>query len=94
MSYKRLTERYVDGQGFNCVRRLTWGGETLHRLAELEDKIENGTLVVVNKPFIVLDYISNGKEYYAVKIAEERDLAINLTKAEAEKKLEELSKNR
>lgn len=67
--------------------------ETYNRLAELEDKIENGTLVVVNKPFIALDYISNGKEYYAVKIAEERDLAINLTKAEAEKKLEELSKN-
>ena len=62
----------------------------LVRLAELEDKIENGTLIVVNKPFVAPDYISNGKEYYAVKIAEERDLAINLTKSEAETKLKEL----
>ena len=88
--YKRLTERYIDEQGINCVRGLAWDGEILHRLAELEDKIENGTLVVVNKPFVAFDYISNGKEYYAVKIAEERDLAINLTKAEAEAKLKEL----
>lgn len=43
--YKRLTERYIDEQGINCVRGLTWDGEILHRLAELEDKIENGTLV-------------------------------------------------
>ena len=43
--YKRLTERYIDEQGTNCVRRLAWDGEILHRLAELEDKIENGTLV-------------------------------------------------
>lgn len=43
--YKRLTERYVDKQGTNCVRKLTWDGEILHRLAELEDKIENGTLI-------------------------------------------------
>lgn len=44
-TYKRLTERYIDEQGINCVRGLAWDGEILHRLAELEDKIENGTLV-------------------------------------------------
>lgn len=43
--YKRLTERYIDEQGINCVRGLAWDGEILHRLAELEDKIENETLV-------------------------------------------------
>ena len=43
--YKRLTERYIDEQGTNCVRKLAWDGEILHRLAELEDKIENGTLI-------------------------------------------------
>lgn len=43
--YKRLTERYIDKQGTNCVRGLAWDGEILHRLAELEDKIDNGTLV-------------------------------------------------
>ena len=43
--YKRLTERYTGEQGINCVRGLAWDGEILHRLAELEDKIENGTLI-------------------------------------------------
>ena len=43
--YKRLTERYIDEQGSKCVRKLAWDGEILHRLAELEDRIENGTLV-------------------------------------------------
>lgn len=43
--YKRLTERYVDEQGTNCVRKLAWDGEILHRLAELEDRIESGDLI-------------------------------------------------
>lgn len=43
--YKRLTERYIDKDGNNCVRKLAWDGEILHTLAELEDKIENGTLI-------------------------------------------------
>jgi hypothetical protein len=43
--YKRKTERYIDEQGKNCVRKLAWDGEILHTLAELEDKIENGTLI-------------------------------------------------
>ena len=38
--YKRLTQR--EGKE---VKALEWDGEILHRLAELEDKIENGTLV-------------------------------------------------
>ena len=45
--YKRLTERYIDEQGINCVRGLAWDGEILHRLAELEDKIEKRTLVAL-----------------------------------------------
>ena len=69
--------------------------EIYDRLAELEDKIGNKTLIEFNKldfnkPFVVLDYISNGKEYYAIRILEERDLAINLTKEEAEARLKEL----
>ena len=43
--YKRLTERYIDEEGHKCVKELAWGGEILYRLAELEDKIENGTLI-------------------------------------------------
>ena len=38
--YKRLTKR--EGKE---VKALEWDGKILHRLAELEDKIENGTLV-------------------------------------------------
>ena len=49
--YKRLTERYIDEQGINCVRGLAWDGEILHRLSELEDKIEHGTLVFIDEPF-------------------------------------------
>ena len=38
--YKRLTKR--DGKE---VKALEWDGEILHRLAELEDRIENGDLI-------------------------------------------------
>lgn len=41
---ERLTKRYKDEQGCNCVKPLAWDGEILHRLAELEDKIEDGRL--------------------------------------------------
>ena len=69
--------------------------EIYDRLADLESKIGSRTLIEFNKlefnkPFVVLDYTSNGKEYYAIRIMEERDLAINLTKAEAEARLKEL----
>ena len=73
--------------------------EIYDRLAELEDKIENKTLIEFNKlefnkPFVVLDYTSNGKEYYAIRIVEERDLAINLTKEKAEARLKELQERK
>ena len=69
--------------------------EIYDRLADLESKIGSRTLIEFNKlefnkPFVVLDYISNGKEYYAIRILEERDLAINLTKEKAEARLKEL----
>lgn len=38
--YKRLTK----SEG-NEVKALEWDGEILHRLAEIEDKIQNGTLI-------------------------------------------------
>ena len=49
--YKRLTERYVEEEGdfFKKGTRFTLKNapdeEILERLAELEDKIENGTLI-------------------------------------------------
>ena len=44
--YKRLTKR--EGKE---VKALEWDGEILHRLAELEDKIENKKLVFIPKYF-------------------------------------------
>lgn len=94
MKYERLTTKDKNGNWQVWEDDYSHPFEALQtaieRLAELEDKIENGTLVVTNQPFVVLDYLSNGQEYYAVRIAEEKDLYINLTKAEAEKKLKEL----
>lgn len=51
-TYKRLTRVHIakdgDGSGFETgtkwVEKLSQDGDILHRLAELEDKIENGTL--------------------------------------------------
>lgn len=84
--YKRLTERYIDKQGTNCVRGLAWDGEILHRLAELEDKIENRTLVVVNKPFY-----SDQFNAWCMYL-KEGDYIISalLTKKQADSKLKEL----
>lgn len=57
-NYKRLTERTKHGiavldSGERFV--LSCGGyattKALNRLAELEDKIENGTLVFIDEPF-------------------------------------------
>ena len=89
--YKRLTERYVDKQGTNCVRKLTWDGEILHRLAELEDKIENGTLIEVpckvgDTVYCIYHYY-DGEEDFGYEIIPE---CVCLTKAEAEIKLKEL----
>ena len=101
--YKRLTENEFDCSRCKdrkctipdayCCDRLRC--EIYNRLADLESKIGSRTLIEFNKlefnkPFVVLDYTSNGKEYYAIRIVEERDLAINLTKEEAEARLKEL----
>ena len=57
-NYKRLTERTKHGiavldSGERFV--LSCGGyataKALNRLAELEDKIENGTLIFIDEPF-------------------------------------------
>ena len=43
MKYERLTERYENGRP--CFKSIDACIEAVNRLAELEDKIENGTLV-------------------------------------------------
>ena len=86
--YKRLTERYIDEQGINCVRGLAWDGEILHRLAELEDKIENGTLV---PKYSIVDC---GDTYCVCTVDTNNLFVIDEyeTKSEAEKRLEEKQK--
>ena len=84
--YKRLTERYIDEQGINCVRGLAWDGEILHRLAELEDKIENGTLV---PKYSIVDC----GDTHCVCVVDTNNLLVigeYETKAEAKQRLEEI----
>ena len=83
--YKRLTERYIDEQGSKCVRKLAWDGEILHRLAELEDKIENGTLVEL--PRIIHP---NEQEWFVQYQYESGIINCNVFYSEAEAKLKEL----
>ena len=73
--YKRLTKQVFDKvQG--CEDKMTMHGQSLYdlynRLAELEDKIENGTLVEF--PFCVFDKKKN-KEADCYKIALKEDWA-------------------
>ena len=73
--YKRLTKQVFDKvQG--CEDKMTMHGQSLYdlynRLAELEDKIENGTLVEF--PFCVFDKKEN-KEADCYKIALKEDWA-------------------
>ena len=107
MKYERLTEREDNAIGMSCEI-----SDIIDRLAELEDKIEDGTLVelpckVGDTVFIIA---KQGMDIYAVEETiivnfwfnkiDNRLYPINtagiplneifLTKAEAEKRLEEL----
>ena len=86
-TYKRLTERYIDEQGINCVRGLAWDGEILHSLAELEDRIKNGTLIEL--PRIIHP---NEQEWFVQYQYESGIIDCNVfySEAEAEAKLKEL----
>lgn len=114
MSYKRLT-KYEMSKGVKCVKYWQYSQEQIaERLALLEDKIENGTLIEL--PCKVGDTIYFANHYRPIPRIEEHKvysfsfgkdglflyigfdtvISVNdicLTKAEAEKKLEELSKN-
>ena len=106
--YKRLTERV--GKGIAVKETSTNDNKSIwnaiERLAELEDKIENGTLIELPCPIgTIIYYIGS---FYKVKLFKktlmydifempfELDMLQTyknnwfLTKAEAEKKLEEL----
>ena len=60
----------------------------LERLAELEDKIENGTLIELKKPYIVQNEQSGCYEVWWQEVVTRFDW--RLTEAESEAKLKEL----
>ena len=90
--YKRLTERV--GKGISIKETSTndstsiWNA--IKRLAELEDKIENGSLVEIGKPYIKRFGNTN---HYTVCMAKEAELPGLMSKAEAEEKLKKLRGN-
>lgn len=93
MEYKRLTKRRKDGSvalDFYSNSKDFTIFELKLRLAELEDKIENGTLVPK------YSIVESGNTYCACMIDTSKLLVIDEyeTKAEAEKRLEELKNER
>ena len=89
MSYKRLT-KWETSKGVKCVKYWQYSQEQIaERLALLEDKIENGTLV---PKYSVVESCGT---YYVCSVDTENLPVIDEceTEEEAQKKLEELSKN-
>lgn len=82
--YKRVT---IDKPRKNLNPKEGWSYSHIYkRLQELEDKIENGTLVELEKPYIKQQ--SNG--LYIVCIAQEVGVTMAVkTKDQAEQKLKE-----
>ena len=87
--YERITQK--QGEPKIVSKRV------YYRLRELEDKIENGTLIELGY-HIRKSYRNHDDQRYKIILIDEVELDKigydGLTKAEAEKKLEELSKNR
>lgn len=93
MEYKRLTKRRKDGSvalDFYSNSKDFTIFELKLRLAELEDKIENGILVPK------YSVVESGNTYCACMVDTSKLLVIDEyeTKAEAEKRLEELKNER
>lgn len=93
MEYKRLTKRRKDGSvalDFYSNSKDFTIVELKLRLAELEDKIENGILVPK------YSVVESGNTYCACMVDTSKLLVIDEyeTKAEAEKRLEELKNER
>lgn len=90
--YKRLTERF--GKGIVVKETSTndsasiWNA--IKRLAELEDKIENGTLVEIGKLYIKRFGETN---HYIICGVKEVELPGLMSKGEAEEKLKKLRGN-
>ena len=87
--YERVTQK--QGEPKIVSKRV------YYRLRELEDKIENGTLIELGY-HIRKSYRNHDDQRYKIILIDKVELNKigydGLTEAEAEKKLEELSKNR
>ena len=84
--YKRLTKSKNSKSSTIADNVL----DCVLRLQELEDKIENGTLIELYEPYMILRCSSNGKDYYDIEEARPYCLYANLTKEQAGAKLKEL----
>lgn len=91
MKYKRLTIRNSDGS----VSQPTHSTfeKVFNRLAELEDKMENGTLIELGY-HIRKSYRNHDDQRYKIVVVEENEIDKigydGLTREEAEAKLKEL----
>lgn len=95
--YKRLTERVRNAISVKATstndNRSIWNA--IERLAELEDKIENGTLIELGY-HIRKSYRNHDDQRYKIILIDEVKIDEigydGLTKAEAEEKIKELGK--
>ena len=78
--YKRLTYK---ANGITYSKALTQE-QLLHRLAELEDKIESGTLVEENKFYIQKSYRNHDDQRYRIVEFVENEHYDGLTLEQAE----------
>ena len=106
MKYERLTakDRYWENEElWTVAQELTFEeiDEIYNRLAELEDKIENGTLVelpckvgakiyIVGESDFCIPKYQMWEDEFCLEDVERFGDTVFLTKAEAEKRLEEL----
>lgn len=81
---------YFDGMDIVGYENPNLAQETIERLALLEDKIENGTLIELGKPYIRQLSMIPQQDKYIICKATERVIAGAFTKAEVEAKLKEL----
>ena len=85
MEYKRLTKRFTGGSPYT---EYASDYDILCRLAELEDKIEQGTLIEL--PFITLDARGDWRVHFYSKRFNTIDCYVYDDREAAEKKLKEL----
>ena len=92
MEYKRLTERFRNSLMQQDVELMATVRDGIFRLAELEDKIEKGTLIDTESYFIIQENQWAGKNRFLIckNRVQEDVYDFCETREEAEKRLKEL----